>query len=108
MKNSLLCNIFHSSSYFEDYQITENENWSIFIQGLNCQKLSGGLTSAYSLSLSLHTGDSASLTTAGVETDPQGIPGHLVCGGGGGVKQTTGGVQPPTPRQFKHCLYSLI
>jgi hypothetical protein len=36
------------------------------------KKISGGLTSAYSLSLSLslHTGDSASLTTAGVETDP--------------------------------------
>jgi hypothetical protein len=34
-------------------------------QGLNCQKISGGLTSACSLSLSLHTGDSASLTTAG-------------------------------------------
>jgi hypothetical protein len=34
-------------------------------QGLNCQKISGGLTSAYSLSLSLHTGNSASLTTAG-------------------------------------------
>jgi hypothetical protein len=36
------------------------------MQGLNCQKISGGgLTSAYSLSLSLHTGNSASLTTAG-------------------------------------------
>jgi hypothetical protein len=50
----------------------------------------GGLTSAYSLSMSLHTGDSASLTTAGVETDPQGIPGHLVWG----VKQTTGWFNP--------------
>jgi hypothetical protein len=34
-------------------------------QGLNCQKISGGLTPAYSLSLPLHTCDSASLTTAG-------------------------------------------
>jgi hypothetical protein len=63
-------------------------------QGLNCQKISGGLTSAYSLSLSLHTRDSASLTTAGVETDPQGISGHLVWGG---VEQTTGGFNPPNP-----------
>jgi hypothetical protein len=45
--------------------------------------------SVYSSSLSLHTGDSASLTTAGVETDP---PGHLVWGGGLS-KQL--GVQPP-------------
>jgi hypothetical protein len=67
-------------------------------QGLNCQKISGGLTSAYSLSL--HTGDSASLTTAGgLKLTPQGIPGHLVWG----VKQTTGGFNAPTPRQFKHC-----
>jgi hypothetical protein len=56
----------------------------------------GGLTSAYSLSLPLHTGDSASLTTAGggVETDPaQGIPGHHVWG----VGQTTGGSTPQPP-----------
>jgi hypothetical protein len=51
------------------------------VQGLNCQKISGGLTSAYSLSLSLHTGDSASLTTAGVETDPPGYPGASCLGG---------------------------
>jgi hypothetical protein len=56
-----------------------------WIQVLNCQKISGGLT--------LHTGDSASLTTAGVETDPQGIPGHLVWG----VKKTTGGSTPQPP-----------
>jgi hypothetical protein len=44
-----------------------DESLSIYdpMQGLNCQKISGGLTSAYSLSLPLHTGDSASLTTAG-------------------------------------------
>jgi hypothetical protein len=74
-------------------------------QCLNFKKISGVdnfTASAYSLSLSLHTGDSASLTTAGIETDPQGIPGHLVWG----VKQTTGGVQPPNPRQFKHCTRS--
>jgi hypothetical protein len=51
-------------------------------QGLNSQKISGGLTSAYSLSLSLHTGNSASLTTAGgLKLTPQSIPGHLVWGG---------------------------
>jgi hypothetical protein len=53
-----------------------------------------GLTFAYSLSLSLHTGDSASLTTAGgLKLTPQGIPGHLVWG----VKQTTGGFNPQPP-----------
>jgi hypothetical protein len=51
--------------------------------------------SAYSLSLSLHTGDSASLTTAGVETDPLGYPRASCLGGGGLSKQL--GVQPPTP-----------
>jgi hypothetical protein len=64
------------------------------IQGLNCQKISGGLTSAYSLSLSLHTGNSASLTTAGVETDPP--PGVSQGIFFGGVEQTTGGFNPPT------------
>jgi hypothetical protein len=34
----------------------------------------------------------------GLELTPQGIPGHLAWG----VEQTTRGVQPPTPRQFKH------
>jgi hypothetical protein len=58
---------------------------------------------AYSLSLSLHTGDSASLTTAGVETDPPGYP-RASCLGGG-VKQTTGGFNPQPPRQFKHWLH---
>jgi hypothetical protein len=58
------------------------------------KKQVGGLTSAYSLSLSLHTGDSASLTTAGgLKLTPR------VSCLGGGVKQTTGG---STPRQFKH------
>jgi hypothetical protein len=74
------------------------------LQCLNCQKISGGLVtlvctaaSTYSLSLSLNTGDSASLTTAGVETDPPGYP-RASCVWG--VKQTTGG---SAPRQFKHC-----
>jgi hypothetical protein len=57
------------------------------------------LTSAYSLSLSLHTGKLRQLgiinNGGGVETDPQVIPGHLVWG----VEQTTGGggstPQPP-------------
>jgi hypothetical protein len=40
----------------------------------------GFTISRHAYSLSLHTGDSISLTTAGVETDPQGIPGHLVWG----------------------------
>jgi hypothetical protein len=67
-------------------------------QGLNCHKISGGLTSAYSLSLSLHTGNSALLTTAGVETDPQGIhAGHLVWGLSKQLRGST-----PNPRQFKH------
>jgi hypothetical protein len=57
-----------------------------------CVSESGFELSAYSLSLSLHTGDSASLTTAGVETDPQDIPGHLVRG----LSEQLG-VQPPTP-----------
>jgi hypothetical protein len=63
--------------------------------GFELSKNKWGLTSAYSLSLSLHTGDSASLTTAGVETDPQGIPGHLVWG----LSKQLGGStpQPPTP-----------
>jgi hypothetical protein len=54
-------------------------------QGLNCQKISGGLTSAYSLSLSLHTGNSASLTTAGglKLTPPPGYPRASCLGGGG-------------------------
>jgi hypothetical protein len=68
------------------------------IQDSNFQKISGRLTSAYSLSSSLHTGDSASLTTAGgggVETDPPGYP-RASCFVGGG-KQTTRGVQPPPP-----------
>jgi hypothetical protein len=50
-------------------------------------ELSKNKSSAYSLSLSLHTGNSASLTTAKLIS--QGI---LF---GGGVEQTTGGVQPP-------------
>jgi hypothetical protein len=66
------------------------------VQGLNCQKISGGLTSAYSLSLSLHTGDSASLTTAGGWNWPhQGIPEHLVWGGG--VSKQLRGSTPQTP-----------
>jgi hypothetical protein len=62
-------------------------------QGLNCQV--GGLTSAYSLSL--HTGDSSSLTTAGgLKLTPQGIPEHLVGGGGGGgVSKQLGGSTLP-------------
>jgi hypothetical protein len=71
--------------------------WGIILtnnQGLNCQKISGGLTSAYSLSLSLHTGDSASLTTAGGWNWPlQGIPRQLVWG----VEQTSGGLTPQPP-----------
>jgi hypothetical protein len=59
-------------------------------QGLNCQKISGGLTSAYSLSLPLHTGDSASSTTAGVETDPP----RASCLGGGGLSKQLGGSTP--------------
>jgi hypothetical protein len=69
--------------------------------GFELSKKSGGLTSAYSLSLSLDTGNSASLTTAGgggLKLTPRGIPGHLVWG----VEQITGGFKPPTPRQFKH------
>jgi hypothetical protein len=51
--------------------------------GFELSKNKWGLTSAYSVSLSLHTGDSASLTTAGgLKLTPQGIPGHLVWGGG--------------------------
>jgi hypothetical protein len=71
-------------------------------QGLNCQKISGGLTSAYSLSLSLHTGNSASLTTAEVETDPP--PGYPRASCLGRLSKQLG-VQPPQPppRQFKHC-----
>jgi hypothetical protein len=66
-------------------------------QGLNCQKISGGgLTSAYSLSVSLHTGNSASLTTAGgVETDPPGYP-RASCLGGLS-KQLGGGGSTPNP-----------
>jgi hypothetical protein len=68
---------------------------TIYTQGLNCQKISGGLTSAYSLSLSLHTGDSASLTTAGVETDPPRVSQGILFWG---VEQASGGgVQPPNP-----------
>jgi hypothetical protein len=66
-------------------------------QSLNCQKISVGLTTAYSLSLSLslHTDDSASLTTARVETDPLRVSQGILFEG---VEQTTGGgVQPPTP-----------
>jgi hypothetical protein len=44
---------------------TTSTSTSTTDQGLNCQKISGGLTSAYSLSFLLHTGDSASLTTGG-------------------------------------------
>jgi hypothetical protein len=51
------------------------------VPGFELSKNKWGLTSAYSLSLSLHTGDSASLTTAGVETDPPGYPRASCLGG---------------------------
>jgi hypothetical protein len=75
----------------------------VTMQGLNCQKISGGgLTSAYSLSLSLHTGNSASLTTAGglKLTPPPGYP-RASCLGG--LSKQLGGSTPQPPRQFKHC-----
>jgi hypothetical protein len=64
-----------------------------FQEGFELSKNKRGLTSAHLLSSLLHTGDSASLTTAGVETDPSDIPGHPVWG----VKQTTGGFNPQLP-----------
>jgi hypothetical protein len=62
--------------------------------GFELSKNKWGLTSAYSFSLSLHTGDLASLTTAGeLKLTPRESRGILF--GGGGGKQTTGVVQPP-------------
>jgi hypothetical protein len=61
--------------------------------GFELSKNKWGLTSAYSLSLSLHTGNSALIRTAGVETDPPGYP-RASCLG---VKQTTGGSTPDPP-----------
>jgi hypothetical protein len=84
--------------------IQRTEAGSSCYQGLNCQKISGGLTSAYSLSLPLHTGDSASLTTAGVETDPPRVSQGIMFGG---VWQTTGGVQPPHPPAIQTLVVTL-
>jgi hypothetical protein len=67
-------------------------------------KCTGGLTSAYSLSLSLHTGDSASLTTAGgLKLTPPGYP-RASCLGGY-ANHWGGSTPPPTPRQFKHWFF---
>jgi hypothetical protein len=49
--------------------------------GFESSKNKWGLTSAYSLSLSLRTGDSASLTTAGLKLTPPEYPGASCLGG---------------------------
>jgi hypothetical protein len=49
--------------------------------GFELSKNKWGLTSAYSLSLSLHTGDIASLTTAGVETMTPRVSQGILFGG---------------------------
>jgi hypothetical protein len=70
----------------------------VLTSGFELSKNKGGLTSAYSLSL--HTGDSASLTTAGFETDPPGYP-RASCLGG--VSKQLG-VQPPNPPAIQTLL----
>jgi hypothetical protein len=88
-------------SRVSDVSLLDTRN-IVYRQCLNCQKISGGLTISrhpYSLSLSLHTGDSASLITAGVETDPPGYPMQGILFGG--LSKQLGG---STPRQFRHCI----
>jgi hypothetical protein len=82
---------------FRDFNLPNIDNITSYMQCLSCQKISGGLTiSRHAIDLNRYV----RMYGGGLQLTPQGIPGHLVCG----VKQTTGGFNPPTPRQFKHCL----
>jgi hypothetical protein len=61
-------------------------------QGLNCQKISGGVDICLFIVIT-HRQFSIINNGGGLKLTPRGIPGHLVWG----VKQTTGGFNPPNP-----------
>jgi hypothetical protein len=66
-------------------------------QGLNCQKISGGGVHICLFIVIVITHRQFSIINnvgGGWKLTPQGIPGRLVWGG---VKQTTGGFNPPNP-----------
>jgi hypothetical protein len=64
-------------------------------QGLNCQKISGGVDICLFIVISItHRRFSIINNGGGVETDPPRVSQGIMFGG---VGQTTGGVQPPNP-----------